>query len=41
MVNNFSQISDALKYIDEHLDETMSLEVLAGFYEVKRGKTAE
>ncbi len=29
MLKNFSQISDALKYIDEHLDESLTLEILS------------
>ena len=28
-MNHFSKISDALKYIDEHLEEQLSLEMLA------------
>ncbi|MDE5892911.1 MAG: AraC family transcriptional regulator [Acetatifactor sp.] len=29
MLKNFSQISEALKYIDEHIDESMTLEMLS------------
>lgn len=32
MVNNFTQISEALRYIDEHLDETLTLEFLSEKY---------